>query len=169
MVVNGKTCHRKILIPLRHRERLELFLPYIEELARPGSTIVFLVPISHNRFELITDQLLAIHTGLTPGLLTGRNAEIFARRISSVEQGVSSHCLALRERGVKISVSVFAGSLRKIVRDYAQRKDIHLIIMRGTSENLLTRAGRKLGLFANVFTTKALPPVLLFHPSSSSA
>ena len=166
VLVNGDRYQRKILVPLRHRERIELFLPYLEELARPGSIIVFLLPISHNNFELITDQLLAVHTGLSAGL-AGHNDETFSRRISSVERNSFSHCIALRQNGVKILVSVFAGSFSKIVRQYARRQDIDLIIMRGTAGNLLTRAARKLGLFMNVFRAQASPSVLLFHPSSS--
>jgi len=64
-VVNGNAYPRKILIPLRHHERIELFRPYLEELAWPGSTIVFLAPISHNRFNTVTDQLLTMNTGFS--------------------------------------------------------------------------------------------------------
>jgi nucleotide-binding universal stress UspA family protein len=167
--VNHNQHKQKILVPLRDHESVELFLPYVQELARPGSTIIFLVPISHSRFSLITDQLLAINTGFSAGSPISRNEEkLLASRVSSVKQEIFLACVALRENGVKIIVSVFAGSLRKVVRDYAQREDIHLIIMRGRAGNLLTRAARKLGFLANVCRTRALPPVLLFHASSSN-
>jgi len=168
VIVNGAPPYQKILIPLRHRERIEVFLPYIEELARPGSTIVFLVPISHKRFELITDQLLAIHTGLLPGSLAHANDEILSKRISSVEENILSQCITLRQRGIKLFVSVFSGSFRKVLRDYAERQDIQLIIMQGTAGNLLARATRKLGLFMNVFKAQASPWVLLCRLNCSS-
>ena len=47
--MNGNACPRKILIPLRHHERIELFLPYLEELAWPGSIIVFLAASTYRQ------------------------------------------------------------------------------------------------------------------------
>ena len=165
--MNGSAQYQKILIPLRQHERIEPFLPYIEELVRPGSTVIFLVPISHNRFKLVTDQLLAMNTGLMHQSATSRhNDEAFAWRNSLVEQRIFSTCVKLREQGIKIIVSVFAGSLRKVMRDYTEKQDLHLIIMRGTAGNSLSRAARRVGFFANAFRATALPPVLLFHPSS---
>ena len=157
----------KILIPLRHYDGIELFIPYIEKVARPGSKIIFLIHVGHRRFKPITDQLLAIHTGLSPALLPGDNDdEVFDRRIRSVEQKLFPACVPLREKGMEIIVSVFAGSLRKVVRDYAEREEIHLVMMRSTARNWLSRSMRTAGSFVNFFRVQALPPVLLFHPRS---
>jgi hypothetical protein len=162
--VNGKQEH-KILVPLRDHSSIELFLPYLQELARPGSTIVFLVPISHRRFRLITDQLLAINTGLLVRC-PDDHEEMLARRMSSLKQDILSACAALGQQGVKIIISVFDGSLHKVVRGYIQREDAHLIVLRGTAENVLTRAARKIGVIAKLCRARDLPPVVLSHASS---
>jgi nucleotide-binding universal stress UspA family protein len=157
----------KILIPLRDYDGVELFIPYIEKVARPGSIIVFLIHVGHWRFKTITDQLLAIHTGLSPTLLPGdSDDEIIAHRMRAAEQEIFPACVALREKGMEIMVSVFAGPLRKVVRDYAEREEIHLIMMQGTARNWLSRSIRTVGSFVNLFRVQALPPVLVFHPSS---
>jgi hypothetical protein len=63
----------QILVPLRVSDRIALFLPYVEQIAQPGMKVVFLVHLGLSRFKELTDQLLAIHTGIQPAFLPGQS------------------------------------------------------------------------------------------------
>jgi nucleotide-binding universal stress UspA family protein len=158
----------QLLVPLRGSDRIEQFLPYIEQIARPGVKVVFLVHLGTGRFQEIFDQLVAIHTGSAPALLSVRNAdpESLNRRSRLIREKILLRCEALRKRGVEISVGLFAGSLRTAVREFAQKENVQLVIMRGATRNWLARILRKVGSVLHFFRPQTLPPVLLFHPSS---
>jgi len=158
----------QILVPLRGSDRIELFLPYIQQLAQPGMRVVFLVHLGLSRFKEITDQLLAIHMGLTPVFPPSRNGdrESLNQQSRLAREAIFRGCLALRERGIEISVHVFAGPMRAVVGEFVRTDDVHLVIMRGTTGNWPAQFLRKLGSLIHLFGPPTLPPVLLFHPSS---
>lgn len=158
----------QFLVPICGSDRIELFLPYIERIARPGVKIVFLVHLGTGRFQEIFDQLLAIRTGLAPALLPVRNSDLESLNLRSrlIREEIYRSCEVLREKGVEISVGLFAGSPRTAVREFAQKEDIQLVIMRGATRNWLARILRKVGSVLHFFRPQTLPPVLLFHPSS---
>jgi nucleotide-binding universal stress UspA family protein len=158
----------QLLVPLRGSDRIEQFLPYIEQIARPGVKVVFLVHLGTGRFQEIFDQLVAIHTGLAPAFLSVRNSdsESLNQRSRLTREEIIRRCKSLREKGVEISVGLFAGPLRTAVREFAQKEDIQLVIMRGATRNWLARILRKIGSVLHLFRPEMLPPVILFHPSS---
>jgi hypothetical protein len=65
----------KIIVPLRGSDRIEQFLPYIEQVAQQGMKVVFLVHFGVSHFKELTDQLLAIHMGIQPAFLPGQRAK----------------------------------------------------------------------------------------------
>lgn len=65
----------QILVPLSGSDRIELFLPYVKQIAQPGMKVVFLVHLGASRFKELTNQLLAIHTGIQPAFLPGQTSE----------------------------------------------------------------------------------------------
>jgi hypothetical protein len=157
----------QILVPLRGSDRIEQFLPYIEQVAQPGLKVVFLVHCGLSSFKELTDQLLAIHTGIRPDLLPGQSSEKgvaeYTRR--SAQQRVLSACEVLRNRGVTVDVNVYAGRLRRVVREYLEKEDVHLVIMRPNIERL-TACLRRIGSLLRFFKPATVPPVLLLHPSN---
>jgi hypothetical protein len=65
----------QILVPLRGSDRIELFLPYVEQISRPGMRVVFPVRLGRSGFRELTGQLLAIHTGIRSAYLPERICE----------------------------------------------------------------------------------------------
>ena len=157
----------QILVPLRGSDRIELFLPYVEQIAQPGMKVVFLVHLGLSRFKELTDQLLAIHTGIQPAFLPGQRREQAvvedARR--STQQRVLSACETLRKKGVTVDVNIYAGRLRRVVREYLEKEDVHLVIMRPNIDRQ-TACLRKIGSLLRFFKPATVPPVLLLHPSN---
>jgi hypothetical protein len=157
----------QIIVPLSGSDQIEDILPYLERVAQPGVRIVFLIHVSLRGFGKLTAQLLAIHTGLFSNPSTGLDDEEFVRsRIRSVEEQIFLRCSELREKGIAMIVSVFAGSFRKVLHDYAQQEEIHLVMMRGEAGSRLRRTLRHVVSHLHRFRVEKLPPVLLFHPNS---
>jgi hypothetical protein len=157
----------QLLVPLSGSDRIEQFLPYVEQIAQPGMKVVFLVHLGVSRFKELTDQLLAIHTGIRPAFLPGQSSEKgiveYTRR--STQQRVLFAGEVLRKREVTIDVSVYAGRQRRVVREYMEQEDVHLVIMRPNMDRL-TACLHKIGSLLRFFKPATVPPVRLFHPSS---
>ena len=160
--------HGQIIIPLTGTDRIDEVLPYLERVAQPGVKVVFLIHVGLGRFDEITRQLLAIHTGVISACSPGHAGDIdlINERLRSAEDTILAACAALRQNGTEIIVSVFSCSVRKMVREYARREEIHLVMMRGNNGNCLTRTLRRAVSRLHILRRKTLPPVLLFHPSS---
>lgn len=159
----------QILVPLRRHDRVEEFLPYVEDIARPGMTVVFLVYLGRSGFKELTDQLLAIHTGIRPDLLpaTMSGGDLLENRRQSVEAQLTAACLALRNRGVKIEVNIYAGRLQRIIAAYLQKQDVQFIMMR-PGGNRMMRFLRSCGSLTRFIRLSPVPPVLLVHPSNTA-
>ena len=159
----------QILVPLRRHDRVEEFLPYVEDIARAGMTVVFFVYLGRSGFKELTDQLLAIHTGIQPQLLPATISEgtgLESRR-RSAEAQISAACRALWNRGVKIEVNVYAGSLQRIISGYLQKQDVQFIMMRPGASRVMQylRTWVSMSRFAK---PSPVPPVLLVHPSNTA-
>ena len=155
----------QIIVPLRGSDRVELFLPYVEQIVQPGMKVVFLVPLGLSRMRELTGQLLAIHTGMQPACLPQGICEedVVEYRRLSAEQRVNSACPELRARGVKLEVHVYKGPLQKIVQEYVKNESVHLIMMR-PSRSRFMEVVRGLGSIFHFLKPPVLPPVLLLHP-----
>jgi len=156
----------QIIVPLRGSDRIEQFLPYIEQVARRGMKVVFLIHFGMSRFKELTDQLMAIHTGIQPAFLPGQSEEgIVEEARRSARQRVLSACQTLREKGVTVDVSIYSGRLRRVLKDYLEKEDVYLVMMRPNLDRVAGYLG-KIGSAFRFFKPATVPPVLLLHPSN---
>jgi len=97
----------KILVPLRRSDRIELFLPCVEQISQPGMKVVFLVQLGQSGFRELTSQLLAIHTGIRSAYLPERICEedAVANKRRSDEQQLHVARQSLREKDVKLGIN----------------------------------------------------------------
>jgi hypothetical protein len=159
----------QIIVPLRGSDRIEQFLPYIEQVAQPGMKVVFLVHVGVSRFKELTDQLLAIHTGIQPAFLPGQSSAeaVVEDTRRSARQGVLSASEVLRNRGVTVDVNVYAGRLRRVVKEYLEKEEVHLVMMRPAGNRLMGYL-RKISRVPSFVKPPTVPPVLLLHPSNTA-
>ena len=157
----------QILVPLRGSDRIEQFLPYIEQVAQPGMKVVFLVHLRPQPFQGIDRSIAGDPYGHSARLSTGQSSEegIVEDVRRSAQQRVISACEVLRTRGVTVDVNIYAGRLRRVVKEYLEKEDVHLVIMRPNMDRL-TACLRKIGSLLRFFKPTTVPPVRLLHPSS---
>jgi hypothetical protein len=147
----------QILVPLRRSDRVELFLPYVKQIAQPGSKVVFLVQLGMSGFKELTGQLFAIHVGIRSAYADVENR--------CAEQQIDAVCRSLRERGVKVEILGYWGSLQSIVHHYLEKENVQLVMMR-PSTNWLADSLRKIASVFRFLNPPVAPPVLLLHPNS---
>ena len=154
----------RILVSLRGSDRVEEFLPYIEQVAQPGMKIVFLIHCGWSGFKGFLEQLPAVYPGIMPTLLPGRsNKESELLRL--LEKEISNRCGALRKQGLEITVDVHTRPLHKVVRQCIQRQDVHLVIMRAGFYDRITQYMRNVRPLSRLLKP-SFPPVLLLHPEN---
>jgi hypothetical protein len=157
----------QILVALKGNDRLEQIIPYLENVARPGMKVVFLIhyPVTGG------SQRLRDHWVTAESVEGARFAGEKIRETHWLEeQGrLAEHKVflaqeALRKRGVEIVVDVYTGSLRRAVKSYVRKGGIHLIMMRArTSLAMMKLLPRVVSLFG-LFQQSSFFPMLLLHP-----
>ena len=157
---------RKILVPLRGRDTIEVFLPYLDDISQPGMTIIFLVHLGASRFRELTARLLAIQSGVPFTLLVdGFEALNREAKKRSDEQQIQHAGQILRDKGVNIEIKFYSGGLRKMIRKHMQNDSIELVL--STPErNLIMRRLQNFVFALQVAKSSAAIPILLLPPNN---
>ena len=156
--------NRQVLVPLKGRDRIEEFLPYVEDIAQPDTKIVFLIHFGTRHYKELAGQLLAFQTG--PPVNSSLNCTAPQDRDdgeSTVERQIQIASEELRSRGVKIEVKFCTGSLRKMVQEYMQSDPVPLVMMSRGRNRFLSWLN-EICLSLRVAKPSPAMPVLLLHP-----
>jgi hypothetical protein len=141
-----KTMAGEILVVVRRSDRVEEFLPYIEEVAKPGMRVLFLLPYPTHWWNYFSDHWITTESQ-TKALLEGRKIiERYCCKKQKIlaEQRVFAAREAFHKRGVEIAVDVYMGSLRRVIWDCTARGDVHLIVTQARKGFPLLRTLQKM-------------------------
>ena len=165
---------REILVALKSEDRLRQMIPYIEKIAQSGMRVIFLLRFipqpaftvsQHNSIELRSFEGEVEKTRFTKENNSG-TASIEEQRLSA-EHKVFLALEALRKRGIEITVDVYTGSLRRAIKRYTSKGDVHLIVMRRRRELVMDSIHKAFPLFG-LFKHATFTPVLLLHPTHAA-
>ena len=150
-----------ILVPLKRNDRAEDLLPYVEEVARPGMKAVFMVPYPVDGLRWSHEEISrkAIEEGKR--LASYYTWDTNLRKASEL---IAPVVKALSAKGIEVAVDLRAGSMRRAVRDYAVKGDVHLIVTRASIGNWIERL---LDSVASAFRSLIRPrfsSVMLINP-----
>jgi nucleotide-binding universal stress UspA family protein len=152
---------RQILVPVTGRDRIEELLPYLEDIARPDTRIIFLLHFGTSRFTELAGRLLEIQSGLPTSF-----SNFDSVRYSNLTHRLEYVSQALRDRGVKIEVKFHCGPLRQILREYQEVTESTLIIMRSQKRRFLNCLRRLLAVFKLTEPSPVIPVLLCQHAAS---
>jgi len=156
----------QILVPLKRHDRLEEIIPYLEKISKPGMRVVFLIPYPVETWLWFRDHWVATES-TKEAILAGRT--IMHRYSWDVQRGLAEQKVfpargALEKRGVEMAVEVYAGSLKKVVKNFTTNGDVHLILMRVGNGHLIMRFLRSLICLFGLFKRPNVPPMVLLNP-----
>jgi hypothetical protein len=154
----------QILVALKSQDRLSRMIPYIEGVAKPGMQIVLLVPFSpaavfnasRDNFLPLTVEEAKFFASLPEASFINR-AQPIGEQKRLVEHKVFLALESLLKRGIDVKLEVYTGSLRRALKKYTLKGDVHLIIK---------RAGKAL-MMMQFFRPRMPNFVLLQRPSPS--
>jgi len=158
---------KQILVSLKKNDRLEQVIPYLEKIAQPGMRVVFLMryPVDGG-FEWLRD-----HWVTTESVEEARRAgEKIRNTYWLEEQGrLAEHKVflaqeTLRKKGVEIAADVYVGSLRRAVKNYSLKGDVHLIMMRPRTGLAMMKLLHKTVPIFGLFYQSGFSSMLLLHP-----
>lgn len=155
----------QILVPIKGCDHIEEFLPYLEDMARPDTKIVFLVHLDVDRFSELTSQLLTIQSA-KPGDFPSASVAPHGRgeAQSNLTQRLEHTSRELRDHGVQIEVKFYSGRLRPLLRQYSEIEESKLVIMR-PAINRTMRWLRSLIAALGIARPSSAMPVRLCHPA----
>lgn len=155
----------KILVALGDGDSAGELIPYIEKIAKPGMRVVFLVRYLVDGLYWLIGQVAAMETG-TRNLARAKEIQgrwSWQNQERLAEKKVSSARERLRKCGVGVDVEVYAGSLRKALRDHTVSGDVHLVVMKSSRfKSFLQGAVGAFGIFPKP------APVLLLNPARAA-
>jgi len=160
----------KILVLLRN-ERVEEMVSYLHKIAQPGMKVVFLIPYPVEPWLWLRDHWVETESS-REALLAGRKIMerySWERQQALAEQKILPAREALVNRGVEVSVDLFTGGLRNVLRDYKPDGEVQWIMVgEGNGirvKALLQRARSLLGLGGR----PRVSPVLVLRTDSSES
>lgn len=154
----------QILVPLRTPHQIQQVLPYVDEIARPGTRVLFLVPSELKPIHVLTEQLLLIQTGINYSLSPGNDQHAIAQQRASLAKAkVFSACEPLAKKGIEIDMTIYKGSLRRTLREHLRRESVQLVIMSPVRRNWALSLLHVMRPLSRFFALPSCPPVLVLH------
>ena len=153
--------NKKILVPLGQYDRSEEMVPYIENVARPGMKVVFLVRYRSDGIRLHKEEY-----GMKAALEAKNSANYYSweGNLENAKKRVAPACEALRAKGIETAVDVYAGSLKKALRSYMLNGEVHLIMTRAGIGDWIARLFDGTNSIFKWFKRPSSLPVLLINP-----
>jgi hypothetical protein len=140
----------QILVPLRKGDRIEDVLPYLEQIARPGYRVTLLIHYSVEGLEWFQGQSM-------PSLVEEERLVAEKNTFLSLE--------ALRERDVTVALDIYAGPLKKVVKQYTLKGDIDLVMIVARAKSWVGRVFQSCLLFLNFSPGSKSSSVVLLRPN----
>jgi hypothetical protein len=156
----------KILVPLKTRDQIEEIIPYIEKVAEPGASVVFLVHHPVNGFKWLQAYCGIMQCGLEKTIAVRRMIESYSlkTRMQLAQGRVFKTCETLHDMSLNFTVDVYTGSLRKTLRSYANNGDASLLVMRPGIGQRIKSFLQGVDSIGTMFRRPTASSVLLLHP-----
>ena len=153
--------NKKILVPLGQYDRSEEMIPYIENVARPGMKVVFLVRYPVDGFIWGKEEY-----GMRAALEAKKLVHYYSweGNLENAKKQIAPACEALRAKGIETDMDVYAGSLKKAVRSHTLNGDVHLIMTRAGIGNWIARLFDGTTSVFKWFKRPSFSPVMLINP-----
>ena len=153
--------NKKILVPLRQYDPSEEMIPYIENVARPGMEVVFLVRYPVDGFIWGKEQY-GMRAALEAKKLV--NYCSWEENLANAKMRIAPACEALCAKGIEAGVDVYAGSLKKAVRSHTLNGDVDLIVTRAGIGDWIGGLFHGTTSIFEWFKGPSFSPVILINP-----
>jgi hypothetical protein len=141
----------QILVPLRKGDRIADVLPYLEQIAQPGCKVTLLIHYSVEGLDWFQSK----------------STTSVIKEQKLVDKNTFLALEPLRERDVTVALDIYAGPLRKVVKQYTLRGNIDLVMIVAGSRSRIGKLLHNCLLFPNFSCVSKSASVLLLRPDIS--
>jgi hypothetical protein len=157
----GKIMAGQILVSLSSHDRVEDIIPQIEQMAKPGTKVTFLMRYPVNPWAWLRDHWI---NSESPGDVMSAGRRVletysYDAQRQLAEQMVLSVCNTLPKMGVEVAVDVYTGPFRTVVESYTRKGDVQMV-MRTKRGLPMIRLMDKTVAFLGSFKKTSSPRVL---------
>jgi nucleotide-binding universal stress UspA family protein len=131
---------------------MEDVIPYLEQIARPGWRVIFLIHYSVEGLDWFQSKS-------TTAVIKDQKFVAEKEAFPALD--------ALRERGVTVALDIYAGPLRKVINQYMLRGDIDLVMIAARGRSRIGTLLPNCLLFLNFSALSKSASVLLLRPDIS--
>ena len=131
---------------------MEDVIPYLEQIARPGYKVTLLIHYSVEGLDWLQSKSL-------PSVIQEQKLVAKKNTFLALEP--------LRARDVMVALDIYAGPLRKVVKQYTLRGDIDLVMIVAGSRSRIGKLLHNCLLFPNFSCVSKSASVLLLRPNIS--
>lgn len=156
----------QILVSLKRHDRVEEFLPYLENVARPGTKVVFLIRNSIDSWHQLQDHWITAESA-REAMAAGQKIIVkysWEAQRDCAEERVSGVRQALQSQGVDVGVEIYRGALREAIQNCMNNGEVHLVVMRAGVKSHLLQLLRGVILWRGLLKRSAFSPMLLLRP-----
>ena len=120
----------QILVPFNSNLQLEDIISFIEEAAKPGTRVVFLVRYPVDPWVWFRDHWVTTESSRNAMLAGAKVTEKYSweGQTALAEEMVAPWRHVLQKIGVKVSVEVYTGSLSSVVANRSREDGISLVM-----------------------------------------
>jgi hypothetical protein len=154
----------KILVAMQRQDRPEEIIPYLENLARPGMRVIFLVRYPVKLWSYLRDHWVDTESPRKAQLAGQELAERYSReaQIGLAEEKIAPARDALREKPISVEVELYTGNLRSKVLEHTAEGDVDWIIMPAPRSYWPVRLlGPAIAPFSGFQWARSIPVMLL--------
>jgi hypothetical protein len=164
--VIGGAMQGKILVAMQGRDRPEEIIPYLENLARPGMRVIFLLRYPVKLWSYLRDHWVDTESARKAQLAGQELAERYSReaQIAIAEDKIAPARAALREKPITVEVELYTGNLQSKVLEHTVMGDVDWIILPAPRTSWLLRLLGPASARSGGFEWARSLPVMLFSP-----
>jgi hypothetical protein len=157
--------NKQILLVMKRSDRAGDLLPYVEKVSRPGMKVIFMVPYPTDGFCWAREEFGR------KGIAEAKRLADYYRWDTNVEKAkarIAPFLKSLTAKGIEVAVELYAGSMRRAVKEHATKGDVHLIVTSASIGERIAGVLSGSNPLLDLFKRPVLSPVLLIHPASAA-
>ena len=119
----------QILVSLSSHDRIEGIVSQIEQMAKPGTKVTFLMRYPVDSWAWLRDHWINSESP-KDAMLAGRRVlgtYSYAAQRQLAEQTVLLACNTLSKMGVEVAVDIYTGPFKTVVENYTRKGDVQLV------------------------------------------
>jgi hypothetical protein len=126
------------VIVLRNGDDAEDVLHYVEDIARPGLIITFFIEHNSRALETVVTQHFDSGGKAPDEHLSESHSDGSTQAMDAPYARILLSCQRLRKRGVKVTLRVYTGNLKQMLRGLMEKECVESIVLRQHKNRFLS-------------------------------